>query len=307
MKTVLVTGGAGFIGSHLVDALVARGCDVAVLDDLSTGKKENLSGVFERIRFIEGSVADFDTVASAAHGVDTIVHLAAVASVPKTIADPNYSHSVNVNGTFNVLETARQNGARVVYASSCAVYGDDPELPKRETSPVAPKSPYALQKYIGEQYAQMYRDMFGVQSVGLRFFNVYGPRQDATSPYSGVISIFLKKIANEEGVIIFGDGKTTRDFVYVGDVVAALSAAAERADTFGVYAIGTGIETSLTDMVSLLGQSLGVEPSVSFVPERAGDIRRSVSDSSRAQKDLNWKADTVFKEGIEKLCKNLHK
>ena len=303
-RKILVTGGAGFIGSHLVDVLVARGDDVVVFDDLSTGKKENLKNVFDRITFIEGDIADADAIFRATKGVHGIFHHAAVASVPKTIEAPLRAHDVNVTGTLNVLEAARRNAVpRVVYASSCAVYGDTPELPKKENMAKVPKSPYAFHKSAAEEYAKLYTDLFGLETVGLRYFNVFGPRQDPSSPYSGVISIFLERLSNNEPITIFGDGTTTRDFVFVEDVVLANIIALDAPSASRqVYNIGTGDEVSLLKVAQTIGTHLGVTPNIQFEEERIGDIKRSVGDTTRARNELSWKPLTSFEKGIERLC-----
>ena len=305
MTHALVTGGAGFIGSHLVDALVARGYSVIVLDDLSTGKKENLKNVFDKIVFIEGSITDVPTVKRAMKDVDIVFHQAAVASVPKSIEDPKGTYAINVLGTQNVFECAKQAGVRrVVYASSCAVYGNTPEVPKREDMQKAPASPYAEHKSEGEESAKKYRKTSSLETVGLRYFNVFGPRQDPSSPYSGVISIFAKQFKEGKGVTIFGDGETTRDFVFVSDVVDANIRAAETKHMHEyIFNVGTGIETSLTTMVRTFGEALGIEPRVNHEPERAGDIKRSVADTSRIQKEFGWVPEVLFEKGIQSLVK----
>jgi UDP-glucose 4-epimerase len=304
MKKVLVTGGAGFIGSHLVDALVKEGAQVTVLDDLSTGKEENLKSVADQITFIKHCVADYAAAEDVAKGKDIIFHLAAIASVQKSVEDPLKAHMVNATGTLSILDGARkQKVPRVIYASSSAVYGSLPDLPKTEMSPCCPTTPYGLQKMIGEGYAKLYSELYGLQTTGLRFFNVFGPRQDPSSPYSGVISIFKENIAKGEPITIFGDGKTTRDFVYVGDVVASLLAAAEKEDAGNVYNIGTGVETSLLDVVSALEHTLGVTAEVSSAPERIGDIKRSVADISKAKQELGWEPTVSFEEGIARMIR----
>ncbi|MEK7579461.1 MAG: SDR family oxidoreductase [Patescibacteria group bacterium] len=303
MAKALVTGGAGFIGSHLVDALVARGDEVTVLDDLSTGKKANLAHIAVPITFIEGSVDDYDTVAKASKGVDTIFHLAAIASVQKSVEAPIVTHRVNTQGTLTVFEVAHRRGIpKVVYVSSSAVYGNLPELPKNESMPCCPKTPYALHKMIGEKYARMYHELHNLHTVGLRFFNVFGPRQDALSPYSGVISLFHKKIKAGEAITIFGDGETTRDFTFVSDAVSALLTAEEKGSAGSVYNIGTGHETSLNQLVDALEQVLGVSATAAHAPERIGDIKRSVADISKARTELGWEPQVEFNEGIQKLA-----
>ncbi len=305
MKRVLVTGGAGFIGSHLVDALIARGVSVTVLDDLSTGKRENIAHHDARVNFVEGSVSDPDVVIHAAEGADIIFHLAAVASVPKSIDYPIETHQTNTTGTLAVFDAARKLGiSKVIYASSSAVYGDLPDMPKTEMSECCPKTPYGLHKMIGEAYAKLYHDLHGISSVGLRFFNVFGPRQDASSPYSGVISIFKERLENGKPITIYGDGETTRDFVYVADVVASLVVAAEINNGLDVFNIGTGKETSLKTVVAALEKALGVTAEVSYQEERVGDIKRSVASIQKAQKELGWQPQVTFEEGIAQLVQN---
>ncbi len=299
LQKALVTGGAGFIGSHLVDALLARGHDVVVLDDLSTGKLENLSHVANKILFIQGSITDKVAVAKAMEGVDVVFHQAAVASVPKSIEDPEGTHAVNVIGTQNIFDAAKDAQVkRVVYASSCAVYGNAPELPKRERMLKAPASPYAEHKSQCEEIAAH----SGVESVGLRYFNVFGPRQDPSSPYSGVISIFAKRLLEGEDITIYGDGETTRDFIFVSDVVAANIIVAEaHALIDHIFNVGTGIETSLNRMVAVFEEALGMKSHVFYEAARAGDIQRSVADIFRIQSEFGWSPTVSFKEGIEKL------
>lgn len=317
MKRVLITGGAGFIGSHLVDALIARGVSVTVLDDLSTGKRENIAHHDARVNFVEGSVSDLDTVMHAAEGADIIFHLAAVASVPKSIEYPIETHQTNTQGTLAVFETARKLGPlsgpqsplsglgikKVIYASSSAVYGDLPDMPKTEMSQCCPKTPYGLHKMIGEAYAKLYHDLHGISSVGLRFFNVFGPRQDASSPYSGVISIFKERLENGKPITIYGDGETSRDFVYVADVVASILSAAETNNGLEVFNIGTGKETSLKTVVAALEKALGVTADVSYAEERVGDIKRSVASIEKARKELGWEPKVTFEEGIVQLAR----
>ncbi len=221
-SNALVTGGAGFIGSHLVEALLSAGCKVTVLDNLSTGSLLNLESVMDRITFYKNDIRQLEMLEKAAEGCEVIFHLAAVVAVQQTIRNPVDSAMVNDIGTINVLEAARaKNVRRVVLASSCAVYGDDPRLPKKETMTPRPASPYAVHKLSAEHYARVYFDLFGLETVSLRFFNVYGPRQDPSSPYSGVISIFMAKAASNQVPVIYGDGNQSRDFVYVKDVVKA--------------------------------------------------------------------------------------
>lgn len=306
MKKALVTGGAGFIGSHLVDALVVRRVDVVVLDNLSTGKRENIAHHKEGVEFIEGSVAHAHDVERAMWGCDTVFHLAAVASVPKSVEHPLETHETNVTGTLTVFETAKRLGVhKVVYASSSAVYGDLPEHPKHEESPCGPTTPYGLHKKMGEEYAKLYHELFGLSSIGLRFFNVYGPRQDASSPYSGVISLFSKLLREGKTPTIYGDGEATRDFVFVEDVVAALIASAESNIRCDVFNIGTGQETSINTLAATLNDVCGTTTKPQHADTRAGDIKQSCADISKAQKALNFDPQTSLKDGLAKTVKGL--
>lgn len=298
----LVTGGAGFIGSHLVDQLTHDGFNVVVLDDFSTGKLSNLAHS-PKTRIIEGDVADFNAVANAMQGVDVVFHQAAVASVPKTIEDPLGSHQVNYVGTLNVLEAARRAGAqRVVAASTAAVYGDLPELPKREDMTLKPLSPYAVDKLASELACQMYFNLHGLHTVCLRYFNVFGPRQDPSSPYSGVISIFLSRLSQGAAPTIFGDGQQTRDFVFVKDVVRANIKAATTDGVGGqVFNIGTNKRTSLLDLYQTLSHQLAVNLQPTLAAPRMGDIKDSVADASKAAKLLDWRAQVSFDDGVRQL------
>jgi nucleoside-diphosphate-sugar epimerase len=301
IKRALVTGGAGFIGSNLVDALLKNGVSVSILDNLSTGKLANLEHVLERVTFEKGDIRDFDRVRRLADGCDAVFHQAAVVSVPQTVAEPLTSAEINDLGTLNVLEASRQAGVEsVVLASSCAVYGDDPALPKKESMPLKPQSPYAVQKYTNELNAELYRTLYGLKTTCLRYFNVYGPRQDPSSPYSGVISIFLTKASRKETPLIYGDGQQYRDFVFVQDVVKAnLLAAGAGEDTGGVYNIGTGAFVTINDLwkrIAVLNRT-GKMPR--HLAPRAGDIRESVADIGLAKRRLGYAAGYTFEEGLQ--------
>lgn len=297
MSRYLVTGGAGFIGSHLVDALLAAGDTVRVLDDFSTGKEENLPPGTEMLR---GDVADPATVREAMAGMDGCFHLAAIASVARGNEDWPGTHRVNVGGTVAVLDAARALGRLpVVYASSAAVYGDTGEAVAHEGLHPAPRTAYGADKLGSEQHAAVGALVHGVPSVGLRFFNVYGPRQDPDSPYSGVISIFARRAAAGEGVSVHGDGLQTRDFVFVADVVAHLQAAMRHASAHAgasVFNVCTGHETSILDLARMLGVR-----DVSHGPARAGDIRRSLGDPARAVAALGVAAGTALATGLAAL------
>jgi UDP-glucose 4-epimerase len=308
MDFTLVTGGAGFIGSHLVEELLNRGRRVVVVDDLSTGKRENLPES-ESLTFIEGSITDRELLRNLFREFKfkRVFHLAAVASVQRSVEEPLYCHQVNFDGTLYLLEEAREAGVeKFVFASSAAVYGDLPELPKREDMPIKPQTPYAVDKYASERYVVNSASLYGLDATALRFFNVYGERQDPSSPYSGVISIFIDRIKRfREGenvtIDVFGDGKQTRDFVYVKDVVSALLLVEERRESSGeVYNVGTGKETSLLDLLETLKEIAGELPPVRFLPPRPGDIRRSVADITKLKK-LGYSPRFTLKEGLERL------
>lgn len=300
MERCLVTGGAGFIGSNLAERLVGEGMQVCVLDNLSTGSQENLDPFLGEIEFEQGDIRDFDMLQKLMSDVDLVFHQAAEVSVPRSVEDPLHTALVNDLGTLHVLEAARRGGVRrVVFASSCAVYGDLPELPKREDMATGPLSPYAASKLHGETYACLYSDLYGLETVCLRYFNVYGPRQDPTSPYSGVISIFMNKAARGELPTIYGDGEQYRDFVYVADVVQANLQAAFRQVNAGVVAnVGTGSSVTINQLWKHVAKLAGVEGQPSRAPERTGDIRESIADISRAREALDYEPTYGFLEGL---------
>ena len=298
---VLVTGGAGFIGSHLTEALVAKGCRVTVLDNLTTGHMANLSTVKDRIEFVHGDIRDLGTLDRTTSGCEFIFHLAAVVSVPQTVEQPVDSAKVNDMGTLHVFEAARNSGAvGVVFASSSAVYGDDPELPKREDMLPKTLSPYAAQKMTGEYYAQVYTNLFGIKSTCLRFFNVYGPRQDPSSAYSGVISIFMAKTVSGTSPTIYGDGNQSRDFVFVGDVVRAiLLAAASSAAAGGSVNIGSGRPVTVNNLWEMICRINGSTMPPLYAPSRPGDIYASVADIEKAKSQIGFSPETDFDRGLE--------
>ncbi len=300
-KNALVTGGAGFIGSHIADALLAEGCTVTVLDNLSTGRLSNLEHIKDRITFHKGDIQDPELLAYAAKDCEVIFHLAAVVSVPQTVEQPVDSALVNDIGTLRVLETARKNRVkRVVFSSSCAVYGDDPELPKREVMIPKPLSPYAVQKLTGEFYARLYHDLYGVGTVCLRYFNVYGPRQDPSSPYSGVISIFMKKAVAKEMPVIYGDGTQSRDFVFVKDVVKANLLAASTSHAEGkTFNIGTGKAVTIRSLWKIICDMAGFHIGPAYHSPRPGDIRESLANIDQAKAILGFHPDYLFEKGLE--------
>jgi nucleoside-diphosphate-sugar epimerase len=300
MKKCLVTGGAGFIGSHLVEHLVHASVQVQVLDNLSSGDLQNLELFRKHIHFQQGDVRDLATLQEMMSGVEVVFHQAAVVSVPQSIEDPVETAMVNDLGTLNVLEAARRSGVRrVVFASSCAVYGDLPQLPKKEDMDTKLLSPYAASKLHGENYAKLYAEVYGLETVCLRYFNVYGPRQDPSSPYSGVISIFMDKGVRRQRVTIYGDGEQCRDFIYVDDVVRANLLAAQGKNISGVT-INVGTGKSVT--VNSLWENIAELASVKGEPERAssrpGDIRQSVAEISRAQELLGFEPRYSLEEGL---------
>jgi len=298
----LVTGGAGFIGSNTVDELVRRGHDVTVVDNLSTGKAVNLSQVSSRITLIEASVTDPDAVRQACRGVDCVIHLAAQTSVPRSVKDPLETNLINVTGTLNVLIGASEAKAkRVVFASSCAVYGQTSILPIRENAELAPVSPYGASKQIGEIYGRVFQELYGIEFVALRYFNVFGPRQDPGSPYSGVLSIFNAALLNGTQPTVYGDGEQSRDFVYVGNVVEANLLAAEAKGAAGqIINVGTGIRSTLNQTLALLEKITARPARAKYAPARDGDIRDSQADIGLAREALGYHPRIGFEEGLKK-------
>jgi nucleoside-diphosphate-sugar epimerase len=297
----LVTGGAGFIGSNTADELVRRGHDVVVLDNLSTGKASNLAAVRSQINLIEESVTTLDAARRACAKVDCVIHLAAQTSVPRSVKDPLETNLINVDGTLNVLVAAREAGVRrVVFASSCAVYGSSPALPIRESAPAAPISPYGASKQVGEIYGRLFQEMHGFEFVALRYFNVFGPRQDPSSPYSGVLSVFNAALLDGAQPTVYGDGEQSRDFVYVGDVVEANLLAAESKRAPGhVFNVGTGNSYTLNHTLAILEKITGRSASAKYGPAREGDIRHSQADISLAREVLAYRPRIGFEEGLK--------
>lgn len=302
---ILVTGGAGFIGSHLCEALVAKGHTVRVLDNLSTGTLRNLASLENRVNFIEGDIRDEALVELLCHGCQVVFHLAALVSVPLSVQDPQLSHDINLQGTLNVLIGAREAGVkRVVFASSAAVYGEDPELPAHEGQRPAPVSPYGLEKLAGEHYLHIFQKLYGLQTVALRYFNVFGPRQDPSSPYSGVISIFVDRLLAGEAPTIFGDGEQSRDFVFVDNVVQATLLAGLHSSASGLYNIGCGQSTSLKALYTLLSGLCGATAPARTGPARVGDIRHSLADITRATAELGYSPAISVKQGLSALVQH---
>jgi nucleoside-diphosphate-sugar epimerase len=308
MSRCLVTGGAGFIGSHLVEALLARGDTVRVLDNLSTGFIENLQPVIKQIEFINGDIQDNAVVQNAMHGIDFVFHLAAMVSVvPQSMVQPMKAEAINAAGTLNLLQAASEAGVQCfVLSSTCAVYGDEPTLPKIETMLPEPKSPYAVAKLAGEYYCRVFSESFNLKTVVFRNFNIFGPRQDSSSVYSGVISIFVDKLLHGITPTIFGDGEQTRDFVYVADVVRANLLAVECEQAAGqVFNIGTGHQVSINQLFESLCKILACNVQPNYAAPRAGDIIHSLSNPNLAKKVLGWQAEVSLEEGLQHLVADL--
>jgi nucleoside-diphosphate-sugar epimerase len=299
---VLVTGGAGFIGSSLTRALVAGGRTVRVLDNLSSGKRENLADLMDRIEWIEGDILDPPTMARAAEGVDVIFHQAAIPSVPRSLAAPLPSHEANATGTLRVLEAARAcRVRRVVYAGSSSAYGDTPVLPKVETMSPGPLSPYAVSKLTGEHYCLVYSRSMGVETVVLRYFNVFGPRQDPTSQYAAVIPRFITAALAQREPVVFGDGKQSRDFCYIDNVVEANLLAAEAPGAVGrVFNVACGSATELNGVLDLLGELVGRKVTARYESGRPGDVKHSLADIALAGAHLGYRPKVMFPEGLRR-------
>ena len=303
MAKALITGICGFIGSSLARALLQEGAAVRGIDNLSTGYLANVEEISSRIELRYADICDFDTLKDACKGVDYVFHEAAIPSVPKSVADPIGTNGPNLNGTLLVLEAARQSAVkRVIYAASSAVYGDAPELPKTESMLPSPVSAYAVQKLAGEHYLASYTRMYGMETVALRYFNVFGPRQDPSSQYSGVLARFISQMSKGGTPTIFGDGSTSRDFVYIDNVVNANLLAAKASSSVAglVLNIATGQRTTILEAYETIKSIVGYSGPVEFKPERAGDIRHSLADISGARKALNYEVLVNFRQGLEK-------
>ncbi|MBP7708032.1 MAG: SDR family oxidoreductase [Candidatus Aminicenantes bacterium] len=301
MARYLVTGGAGFIGSHIAETLAGRGEAVRVLDNLSTGKRENLAGFAESVEFLEGDIRDLDTCRRAVEGVETVFHQAALASVARSVEDPLLNHAINVTGTLNMLVAARDAGARsFVLASSSAVYGDDPAMPKVEGREGRPVSPYGASKLFDEKYAQAFHILYGLNTVALRYFNVFGPRQDPHSEYSAVIPLFVTKVLRGERPTIYGDGEQSRDFVFVGDVVRANLAAASSAAAAGeAVNVACGVGTTVNGLLEAVNGVLGTRVEARYAAARPGDILHSTADITKAARLMGFAPDRSFAAGLE--------
>jgi nucleoside-diphosphate-sugar epimerase len=299
----VVTGGAGFIGSNTVDELVKRGHSVVVLDDLSAGKEENLAEVRNKITFIKGSITDIEVVRKAMHEADFVLHLAARTSVPRSVKDPIGSNTVNIDGTLNVLVAARDAKVkRIAFAASSSAYGETATLPKVETMQPAPISPYGVTKFVGELYLQTFGRCYGLENVSLRYFNIFGPRQDPSSPYSGVLAKFCTAALNETTPVIFGNGEQSRDFTFVENAVQANLLAFEAPSNVSgmVFNVGVGGRISLNKVVELLGKISGRPMTAKYEPNREGDIRDSQADITAARNFLGYTAPVDFEEGLRR-------
>lgn len=301
MASYLVTGGAGFIGSHLTEELVRRGHAVRVVDNLATGKRRNLEHI-PGVEFVEGDLADPSVAPRVVEGIDYVLHQAAIPSVPRSVKDPVSSNRANIDASLNILVAARDAGVkRLVYAGSSSAYGDTPTLPKREDMPTNPLSPYALQKLVAEQYCQMFTRLYGFETVTIRYFNVFGPRQDPGSPYSGVISLFSTALLENRQPVIYGDGEQTRDFTYVANVVDGVLRACEAKQAAGeVINVATGGRISLNELLRTMNGIVGTAIEPVYREPRAGDVRDSQADITKARTLLGYTPLVALREGLEK-------
>ena len=296
----LVTGGAGFIGSNTVDELVRRGHSVVVLDDLSSGKEDNLAEIRNKITFIKGSITDIEVVRKAMHEAEYVLHLAARTSVPRSVKDPIETNKINIDGTLNVLVAAKElKVKRVVFAASSSAYGETPTLPKVETMQPQPISPYGVTKFVGELYGQTFGRCYGLENVSLRYFNIFGPRQDPSSPYSGVLAKFCTAFLEDTQPVVFGDGEQTRDFTYVENAVQANLLACEAPNVSGkVFNVGVAGRVSLNAVLRELGKITGKTLDAKYEPPRDGDIRDSQADISQAKEFLGYDPQVTFEDGL---------
>jgi nucleoside-diphosphate-sugar epimerase len=301
----LVTGGAGFIGSNIVDELLRRGHGVTVLDDFSSGKEENLAHAAKKIRLIRGDICDLEAAREACDGADYVLHLAARTSVPRSVKDPIETNRVNIDGALNVLVAARDAKVRrIVYAASSSAYGETPTLPKVETMPSEPISPYGVTKLVGEMYAQVFGRAYGLENVSIRYFNVFGPRQDPTSQYSGVLSRFMLAILEGSSLVVYGDGEQSRDFTYVDNVVDISLRACEALGASGkVFNGGTGARISLNEVLALLCKITGQRVQAKYDSPRAGDILHSQADIRLAAEVLGYRPSVNFEDGLRRTWK----
>jgi nucleoside-diphosphate-sugar epimerase len=309
MARYTVTGGAGFIGSHLAEELLRRGHAVRIVDNFSTGKRDNIEAAARSagkgvaaIEVVEGDLAELEVAHRAAAGADYVLHQAAIPSVPRSVKDPIASNRANIDGTLNLLVAARDAGVkRLVFAGSSSQYGDTPTLPKHEEMPTSPLSPYALQKVVGEEYLRMFTRLYGLETVSIRYFNVFGPRQDPGSPYSGVISLFIKWLLAGERPTIYGDGEQTRDFTYVANVVDGVLRACEAADASGeAINVATEGRVSLNELLRALQRIIGTSLEPIYAEPRVGDVRDSQASIAKARRILGYEPTVPFEEGLRR-------
>jgi nucleoside-diphosphate-sugar epimerase len=301
MATYLVTGGAGFIGSHIAETLVERGDAVRVLDNLSTGKRENLAGFIGRLDFIEGDIRDLDTCRRAVQDVDHVLHQAALPSVPRSVEDPLSTNAINITGSLNLLLAARDAGAKTfVLASSSSVYGDDPSMPKQEGREGRPLSPYAISKLVGEKYCEVFHELFGMKTVVLRYFNVFGPRQDPTSQYAAVVPLFITKVLKGERPVIYGDGEQSRDFTYIENVVEA-NILASKSDKVGgeILNIACGERLTVNGLLAAVNEVIGSDVKPLYADPRPGDIKHSAADVRKARRVMGFEPRISFMDGLK--------
>jgi nucleoside-diphosphate-sugar epimerase len=305
MDKYLVTGGAGFIGSNIAEELVQRGQAVRIIDNFLTGKRENISSFLDKIELVEGDIRDYDLCRSALEGVDYVLHQAALPSVPRSVEDPLLTNEINIKGTLNLLLASREAKVKgFVFASSSSVYGDDPNLPKKEDTIGNPLSPYAISKLAGEKYCRVFSQIFGLSTVCLRYFNIFGPRQDPSSQYAAVIPNFIHRMLEGESPSIFGDGEQSRDFTYVSNVVEANILASKAQGVSGqVFNIACGERTTVNSLSSKLNELLKREISPSYAEPRPGDIRHSFADISKARKMLGYEPLVPFGQGLERTIR----
>ncbi|MGD2246732.1 MAG: SDR family oxidoreductase [Candidatus Aminicenantes bacterium] len=300
MHKYLVTGGAGFIGSHIAEELVRRGHLVRIVDNFITGRKENIAAFLDRIELIEGDIRDFEVCRRTTKGVDFVLHQAALPSVPRSVKDPLLTNEINITGTLNLLLASRNERVRkFVFASSSSVYGDDLKLPKKEGVEGIPLSPYAVSKRVGEMYCQIFHQVYNLPTLCLRYFNIFGPRQDPTSQYAAVIPNFINKVLKNENPVIFGDGEQSRDFTYVSNVIEANILASEATGVSGeVFNIACGERTTVNTLVKKINKLLAQEINPAYAEERPGDIKHSYADISKARKMLKYEPSVSFSEGL---------
>ena len=304
----LVTGGAGFIGSNITRRIIANGDQAVVLDDFSTGRQENLSGIEDQIKLIKGDIRDYKAVEAAVEGIDYVLHLAAVPSVPQSIANPRMTNEVNIGGTLNVLEASRQAGVKkLVFASSCAIYGDDPRLPKTEDMAAAPMSPYAIHKLTGEYYCKLYWELYHFPTVALRFFNIFGPHQDPASDYAAVIPKFITKLLAGKEPIVFGDGEQTRDFIFIDNCVSANLLAATNEKMVGdCFHVASGRKYSLNQLLDSLQRIIGTDLKPEYAEAKEGDIKHSYASIEKSLA-AGYKVGVSFEEGLKRTVEYFKK